>query len=268
MANLNLSGSGHVSSDGSLYENVHISGAGKIDGDLRCMEIHASGSANVSGNVYCEGDAHCSGSGHFGGSLECKELHASGSCHISKYLRCTSAHLSGASKVCGNMECETARCSGATEVYGDVTFRELTMSGVSKIHGNASGENVRISGITEIGGLLNAENIEIFIDASVMRESQVRIKEIGCTNITVTPRTNGFNSIFDSLFGKKGTICRCALVCCEVIEGDEVNLFGTKAKIVRGRNVKIGEGCEIERVEYSGSIEIADGAVVNNQVKI
>lgn len=268
MANLNLSGSGHVTSDGSLYENVHISGAGKIDGDLRCMEIHASGSANVNGNVYCEGDAHCSGSGHFGGSFECKELHASGACHISKNLRCTVAHLSGASKVCGNMECETARCSGATEVRGDVTFRELTMSGVSKIRGNASGENVRISGITEIGGLLNAENIEIFIEASVMSEAQVRIKEIGCTNLTVTPRTNGFNSIFDSLFVKKGGVYRCALVCCEVIEGDEVKLFGTSAKIVRGRNVKIGEGCEIERVEYSGSIEIADSAVVKNQVRI
>lgn len=270
MSNLNLSGSGQINSDGSLYERVNISGSGKIYGDLRCAELHASGSANVSGNVYCEGDAHCSGAGHFNGAFECKELHASGACRISKNLKCTAAHFSGASKVGGSVECENGRFSGATEVAGDITFKDLRMSGVSKILGNASGDNAIISGITEIGGLLNAENIEIIINCNEvnLHRSLVNIKEIGCTNITVTPRTADVGSLFGRFFGKSFAQNPRPLIQSEVIEGDEVNICYTKAKSVRGRNVRIGDGCEIERVEYSGSIEIAEGAKVGEQVKI
>lgn len=267
MSNLNLSGSNSISSDGSVYEEVHISGAGRINGDLRCGSLHASGSAKISGNVYCEGDAHCSGSGKFGSSFECNNFHASGATHIEKNLKCSSAMFSGASKVCGSVECETGRFSGATEVYGNLNFKDLSMSGVSKILGNASGDNAKISGITEIGGLLNAENIEIIISPTAGC-GQIKIKEIGCTNLTVTPGLNSFSSIFNSFFGKKNGLQGYAIICCDVIEGDEIKLVSTKAKTVRGRNVTIGEGCEIEQVEYSGTIEIAEGAVVKNQIKI
>jgi hypothetical protein len=54
----------------------------------------------------------------------------------------------------------------------------------------------------------------------------------------------------------------------ETIEGEEIDIEGTKADLVRGRNVVIGSGCEIERVEYSGTLTVDKTAKVEEQVKI
>jgi len=53
-----------------------------------------------------------------------------------------------------------------------------------------------------------------------------------------------------------------------LIEGEEIDLQATKAGVVRGRNVVIGPGCEMERVEYSGSLMVAPEAKVGEQVKV
>ena len=44
-------------------------------------------------------------------------------------------------------------------------------------------------------------------------------------------------------------------------EGDDVVLEYTQADVVRGRRVRIGEGCSIGRVEYSESLDAWDGTV-------
>ena len=51
--------------------------------------------------------------------------------------------------------------------------------------------------------------------------------------------------------------------CAQVgdIEGDDVDLEYTQADVVRGRRVRIGEGCSIGRVEYSESLDAWDGTV-------
>ena len=51
--------------------------------------------------------------------------------------------------------------------------------------------------------------------------------------------------------------------CSQVgdIEGDDVDLEYTQADVVRGRRVRIGEGCSIGRVEYSESLDAWDGTV-------
>ena len=51
------------------------------------------------------------------------------------------------------------------------------------------------------------------------------------------------------------------------IEGDQVELEYTQAKVVRGKYVRIGAGCEIDRVEYSGDLTV-EGGVVREQVRV
>lgn len=52
------------------------------------------------------------------------------------------------------------------------------------------------------------------------------------------------------------------------IEADEVDIAYTKSELVCGVNVKIGDLCIIDRVEYSGELNISDKAVVNEVVKV
>ncbi len=54
----------------------------------------------------------------------------------------------------------------------------------------------------------------------------------------------------------------------DVIEGDDVYLENTMAKIVRGNNVTIGSGCKIELVEYKGSFKQDGGAEIGTNKKI
>ena len=53
-----------------------------------------------------------------------------------------------------------------------------------------------------------------------------------------------------------------------LIEGDEIYLQNTNAKIVRGINITIGEGCNIGLVEYSGEIIISSESIVREQKQI
>jgi len=53
----------------------------------------------------------------------------------------------------------------------------------------------------------------------------------------------------------------------ELIEGDDIFLEATDAQIVRGSRVKVGNGCRIDTVEYSESLEVSPRATVQNRIK-
>ena len=63
-------------------------------------------------------------------------------------------------------------------------------------------------------------------------------------------------------FGLGGTLTANA------IEANSVSLESTRAKVVRGAEVSIGSGCEIDRVEYSVSLNVAEDAIVRERVKV
>jgi hypothetical protein len=46
------------------------------------------------------------------------------------------------------------------------------------------------------------------------------------------------------------------------IEGDNINIDHVKADRVSGLNVKIGDLCVIDRVEYKGNIEVSEKAII------
>jgi hypothetical protein len=53
-----------------------------------------------------------------------------------------------------------------------------------------------------------------------------------------------------------------------VIEGDDVYQEDTKAKVVRGNNVMIGQGYEIKLVEYKNHFAGGKGGKVKENKKI
>ena len=51
------------------------------------------------------------------------------------------------------------------------------------------------------------------------------------------------------------------------IEGDTLELLDTQAAVVRGRFVRVGAGCVIDRVEYSEDLTVEDGGIVKEPVR-
>ena len=52
-------------------------------------------------------------------------------------------------------------------------------------------------------------------------------------------------------------------VTANVIEGDNIEIESCEAKIVRGKNIKLGPKCKIGLVEYTGTCEVSPEAKVD-----
>jgi cytoskeletal protein CcmA (bactofilin family) len=233
---------GKGSSSGGTFDAVKIAGEGKINGNIICSVFKIHGDAKVEGNVKTEYGI-----------------------------------INGKTVIKGSLEADSFKINGSSEVEGDITVKEIKISGESITGGNISSEKIEIRGRLKvdkdcnsevfsskggfvINGLLNAGNIDIELYAPC------KAKEIGGENISVK-RGNVFSlrSIINSIFPSFNLNDD---LTTEIIEGDEIYLEWTKAKIVRGNNINIGPGCQIELVEFKKSFQQDKSAKVNNNKKI
>ncbi|MBQ2898718.1 MAG: polymer-forming cytoskeletal protein [Oscillospiraceae bacterium] len=218
--------------------DMKISGAGAI-GAGEYDDVRISGSAKSEGLILCE-SFHLSGS-FSGGEIECSE----------------DFHVSGAGKFAGNIRAKEIHVSGAIKTEGNMKGKEIKLSGAIKTGGDVEAEEIKISGEVNCGGLINAERLYVNLDSTAISTAE----NIGGSKITIEKgRSGGF---FCRLLKKSGKF-----IVSESIEGDEISIEYTSAKTVTGRNVKIGEKCEIGLVQYSESIEISPKAKIGKCEKI
>lgn len=242
--------------------------------DQNLQDLKISGAGSAGGGKY--NDVKISGAGNINGDIECKNFKTSGSSDTKGNVKAILIDVSGASEIDGNVEAEEIKVSGSSKIRGDVFTRKIKISGSSEIGGNLHGEEVDISGVAEIdgdcevenfnarggfkvGGLLSADEIRIEVGG------KCRAKEIGGERIDVKEAESGIfylNKIFGSLLGFQ------QYLTTEVIEGDNIYLEKTNAKIVRGNNITIGKGCLIDTVEYKGELKIQGDGRVENQIKL
>ncbi|MBU3217070.1 polymer-forming cytoskeletal protein [Clostridium estertheticum] len=236
---LKMSGSG--SSCGGKYNDVFISGSGKINGDLDCVYFKTSGSSKVIGNLKAE-TIKISGSSKIEGNVEVKDIKISGSTHV-----------------IGNLKSENVSISGSTHIDGNLCAQEVNISGSVTIGKNCEAECFKANGGFKIQELLNAGQITIRLGGNCF------VKEIGGEHIDIRvhPMDNSiFRKAIDKIFNTR------AELTTDLIEGDDIYLQNTNVNIVRGNNITIGTGCNIDLVEYKEEINISDSSIVKNQKKI
>lgn len=211
------------------------------------MDMKISGSSAMPGGEYRL--VSISGSGKVQGSLRCESLRCSGSARVQGDVDCAGEiRCSGSSRVTGDIACQELGCSGSTRCEGSLRANgRVHSSGALKVDGSLEAESVHLTGSAVIQGLLNAETVEISASRGI------RIGSIGGSSIRIYKPTQV------SLLG----LFHSGISCAQVgdIEGDDVDLEYTQADVVRGRRVRIGEGCSIGRVEYSESLDAWDGTV-------
>jgi cytoskeletal protein CcmA (bactofilin family) len=232
---------GAGSAAGGSYHLVKVSGNGELSGNVNCVDLRIYGKANIDGNVTA------------------KSTQISGTANIIGDLRSERVKIQGSAEVNGDMTCNDMKLHGNTKVKGNLVGEEIKIEGGTTIAGDCEAEEFFIKGGFSIGGLLNAGNIEIHLYGGC------HAKEIGGEKIKVKKPGIAFNLkklILTYLFQ-----INVGLVT-DSIEGDEIYLEHTKAKVVRGNNVTIGPGCEIELVEYKNSFDCDKGSKVNENQKV
>lgn len=220
--------SGASTMPGGDYGKVSISGSGKVQGNLRADSIRCSGSAKVQGNVTTD-DLSCSGSCALQGDVHAKEVEISGALKVEGNLTSQKIHVSGGIKIEHALHCNSLKVSGGLSVGEDVEAEEAYLNGGTKI-----------------AGLLNAEKIEM------MSSPSSKIKDIGCASLKVRREKSG---LLKRVFGIDYALE------VDSIEADRVDLEYTKADVIRGNDLHIGQGCRVRRVEYTGTCRAEEGTV-------
>jgi cytoskeletal protein CcmA (bactofilin family) len=227
-SDLKINGTGNTS--GGKFNDVVINGVGNIDGDIECVSFKSNGVSNIKGNMKAR-SAKVNGSSSMKGDINSDEF-----------------KINGTAEIHGNIRSKDSRVHGALKVTGNITSDIVDLHGGLNVSGDCNAEDFSSNGGFSVVGLLNADRINIKL------HGPCSAKEIGGENIVVK-LGNEFaikkfiKSIFPSWnLGKRLT--------SDIIEGDDIELEGTKAKIVRGNNIIIGEGCEIDLVEYRKSYNL------------
>lgn len=152
------------------------------------------------------------------------------------------------------------------KVYGDIDRCESIVGEEVNIYGDViaekaiEGDKLYFHGEVECNGLVNGEEVYISM------HGDHKIKEIGGKKIRVSDDIGKKKKLSISLF--PFSISKGSGLCCDCIEGDDIMLKNSKVKIVRGHKIIIGEGCEVDKVEYTGELLVLDNAVVRESVII
>jgi cytoskeletal protein CcmA (bactofilin family) len=255
VGSLKISGSG--SAGGGVYDEVKISGSGKITGNVECNEFHISGSGKVEGNVKAK-EYKTSGSSRITGDLEAEDIRISGSSHITGDVKCEEIKVSGSAHIEKGLSGGEISISGSARIDESLRGEQVRISGGIDIKGDCESEEFIARGSFQIGGLLNAGSIDIgvsgFCSVREIGGERIEVRELASAGIW-----NKIISMFTS---------RSAGLKADNIEGDDIYLEYTTAKIVRGNNITIGRGCVIDTVEYKEKLDMIDEGRVANQVKI
>ncbi|MCM1989717.1 polymer-forming cytoskeletal protein [Oceanirhabdus seepicola] len=224
---------------GGVYRDISIMGSGDINGDVECRSYRVMGSGDLKGNLKSE-IIKINGSGDIDGDVYGIDVSINGSGDIS-----------------GNIKCSSLKIAGSSDIGGDVEGTEVGIYGSCDIDGNCECEIFNGKGAFTVGGELIADEVNI----EVIRNCEVG--SIGAGRVIVRGAgTEGFKSL--AFFRGKGS----RKFECDVIEGDEIYLEKTEANTIRGKNIVIGPGCEIESIEYSDQIQIDDDSKVEKIIKL
>ncbi len=215
--------------------NFTLSGSGTLAGG-EYEKVALSGSIKLSGEVRCT-SLHASGSFGGRGSIDCSDkMSLSGSAHIDGTLTGKNVHLAGALK-CTELKGESVELFGAASIGGDI-----------------EAEDFRLKGSVRCGGLINADKIDMVVEGSS------RAQSIGGSSITIKA-----SSAKKRFIGRLFKLGDCGeLSVDEGIEGDNIHVENVIAPQIIGKNVTIGKGCRIGRVQYSESIEISPEVLVEH----
>lgn len=236
---LNIEGMGTYT--GGTFDRVNVSGKGRITGEITCKSLDVSGMSTMEQSVKCE-DARMSGLVKFEGSLEAEEVEVSGKATCLKTVKTNQLYLSGMLRI--------KQCLNASKAI---------ITGMLTVEGDLSGEYIESVGMLNCDGFLNCEKLEI------NSKGTSKLNEVGAAIVKISNSGIKHKYPFSFLIPE---IFRENKVVAASIEGDEITIENCEVKVVRGKNIHIGEGCKVGLVEYSETLTVDENAQVEESNKL
>lgn len=218
---------------GGTYGDVTFNGSGTVNGDVDALNFRINGAGSSNGRVKAQ-SIIVNGTGTFNGEVQANEMTINGDASI----------RDGAG--IGRLTVK-----GNANIGGSAAMHEVRLAGLLRIGGDCQAETFVGEGSFNVAGELNVGNLDVTVHGTASA------REIGGERIVVRGSSGNFSTL-TSLIGMFSE----RRLTAETIEGDVVWLENTSAKVVRGKQVTLGSGCQIELVEYAESYTPAGDAQV------
>jgi len=235
--------SGYMRVQGGTFDRVKIDGGADLNSSVECSEMKVNGMANISGGLKA-GYVKAQGKLYVRDSADCGDFSISGKCEIE-----------------GDLKAKDLKIEGSMEVKGSLAAEKVKAAGEVMAGEGLNAEELDIKGRIKVNGLLNAGKIKFSIYGRSFAG------EIGGEQIEIRKGDYlGFDRFLRFVFSAFGY--RDTALNAGIIEGDDIYLESTEARIVRGKRVVIGEGCVIGLVEYKESFRQENGGHASENKKI
>ncbi len=229
--------------NGGKYEEVKVNGSLTMDGDLDSKSVGINGNMNLNGGVIT-GQTVVNGSFNITGDCACDTIKIAGTMKVFESCKAGMAKISGTLEIGKTFECENIRNYG-----------------LLRVNGNLNAENIESKGALNVGGLINCDTMKI----EMFHRNNA--KELGGEKISIK-RHSSFSKVKDFFLSIMDMNDRTTRFEVDTIEADEIYIEYTTAKTVRGKNIQIGEGCDIGSVEYSGDYKSDPDSKIGKSEKI
>lgn len=222
-------------------------------------DFHAAGAGTIHAGEYDKISA--SGAWTLAGEARCTSLSTAGSFRARENIICEQkAEFAGSAHLEKSITTEKLHAGGSLHVDGGVKTEELEVGGLLRVS-SIEAEEISVHGKLECAGMVNAERVELRFDEGG------NAGFIGGSVIEITQGKTGMGKNLRNLFwGKAASPLNFKV--SEGIEGDEIFLEYVTAPTVTGRNVTVGPGCRIGRVQYENYINVSPDAEVGERVKV
>lgn len=235
LQDIKITGDGQISQGN--YRNVKVMGNVTLLGDINAEKI------KIMGAISCEGN------------IKAKEFVTSGGAVCNGKINVTEIiKVSGGAEFKEDISSNEIKIHGGAEFSGSVKFNKMFVSGGCEIKGDCEGEDFFSSGYIEVKELLSADKV------TILPSKNSYVKEIGGSEIHVV-REKIKKVMFINVRMKSD-----GYLNSDVIEGDKIFLENTNCKIVRGHDITIGVGCNIEKIEYTGELKVNDKSTVGEKI--
>lgn len=237
-----ISGSGHLSD--VVSETLRISGSGHVSGYVDVGQMKVSGSGKFQGDISVSDTLESSGSLKAEKKITAGNIDASGSIRAESIVA-KNIDSSGSLRVEKSIEAEEMDVSGSCTAE-NITVGRLESSGSLHVI-ELRGKDVEISGSFEADNV-ECDNFDMSMDSFSHRNS---IKKLAAKNVRIKNRR----------WRSRSSIEIDEITC------ENANLEAVKAKLVKGDEVLVGDGCEIDYVEAkviktSGDAIIKDKKII------
>ncbi len=215
------------------------------------MDLKIYGEGNSIGGKYDK--VSIMGEGRIKGDVDCLNIEIYGEGEISGNLKVEdSIGIKGHANIKGDLEGEKLKIQGNIQVCG-ASVEKAEIMGNIITENDFNAEKFKLEGGFNMGGLLNADEIDISL------YWPCKAREIGGSKIKVKKNSKL------SFLGLKNMIApdgSSKELNVDSIEGDDIYLEYSKVSVLRGNNVELGPGCEIEFVEYKNNFKQDERASV------